>query len=447
MKFENDTPMFTGRQLFSLLWPLLAEQLLAVFVGMVDVLMVSVLGEAAVSGVSLVDSINILIIQVIFGLTSGGAVVCARCIGRNDPAQAGKSGAQMLTLTVTFACAVTALMLMQGRPLLGLIFGKVEPDVMENAVIYLHYTALSFPFLAILNSGSGLFRSAGITRVSLLVSVLMNVLNIAGNALCIFVLGMGVEGVAIPTVCSRIFAALMIMVLLQQPERQFRIRTIRDLIPDFGIIRTICGIGIPSGMESGIFQFGKLTLTSLVSTLGTTSIAAFAVASNLVTYLSLPGNALGAGMLTVVGQCTGAGRKKEARSYAWLLVLINYLLLCVICAVMIPCRHLLVSWYHLSGQSAHLAQGLVLSHAIAMILWPVAFLFPYYFRATGKAAFTMIVSISSMWIFRVGLSHVFIRMLHMNVLSVWYAMFIDWVARIAVFLLMYRREPVSSSTE
>ena len=432
--------MFTRRQLFRILWPLLAEQLLAVFVGMMDVLMVSTVGEAAVSGVALVDSINILIIQVLFGLTSGGTVVCARYIGSRDREGAARSGAQMLMVTACAALAVTLLMLAGGRSLPRVIFGKVSPDVMGNAVIYLLLTSLSFPFLAVYNSGAAVFRADGVTKVSLQASLLMNALNIGGNALCIFVLKMGVAGVALPTLLSRAAAAVLILARLQGKKNDLRIRSAADLRPKAALIRQIFAIGIPSGVESGIFQFGKLALQSLVSTMGTTSIAAYAVASKLVTYLYLPGNALGAGMMTIVGQCDGAGEKKQARRYAWRLVLYNYLMLAVICTVAIAFRRPITGWYHLSEEAAGLAQGLLFIHSVAMVIWPLAFLFPYYFRATGKAAFIMGISIFSIWLFRVGLAHVYIRVLHMNVLGCWYAMFVDWIFRTAVFMAMYRRE-------
>ena len=425
-------PLFSNRQLFRLLWPLVAEQLLTVFVGMVDVLMVSFVGEAAMSGVSLVDSVNILIIQMLLGLTAGGTVICARYIGNRENTQAGLTGAQLLILSVLFSAVVTTLLLVLGNPLLKAIFGKVEQDVMENAEIYLRITALSFPLLAVYHSGTAIFRAAGITRISLVGSLIMNGVNVVGNAICVFGLKMGVSGVAIPTVIARGVAAVMLLSFWQKNE-SFRIRSVAHLKPDPEKIRSICRIGIPSGMESGIFQFGKLMLQSLVSSMGTVSIAAYAVASNLVTYLYLPGNALGVGMMTVVGQCLGAGEKKQARNYVRKLMILNYLMLAVICTLMIVFRRQVTGWYHLTGESAVLAQGLLLSHSIAMIIWPIAFLYPNYFRASGHAGFTMAVSVLSMWIFRVGLANVFVRGLHKNVLWIWYAMFIDWVFRILLF--------------
>jgi Na+-driven multidrug efflux pump len=228
----------------------------------------------------------------------------------------------------------------------------------------------------------------------MLVSLLMNTVNIIGNAICIFGLKMGVAGVAIPTLIARALAAVIILGLLQNSEG--RIASLSWFRPSREIIRNIMSIGIPNGIESGLFQFGKLMLQSLVSTLGTASIAAYAVASNLVTYLYLPGNALGAGMLTIVGQCLGAGKREQARDYAKMLIAINYGLLAVICTIMIVCRGFFVSCYMLSPEAAELAKGLVLIHSIAMIIWPLGFLLPHYFRATGRAALPMGIAMFSM---------------------------------------------------
>lgn len=244
---------------------------------------------------------------------------------------------------------------------------------------------------------------------------------------------MGVEGVALPTLIARMAAALFMVFCLQRFGQRIRIGSLSQLKPDSGIIRKILAIGIPNSVESGLFNFGKILLQSLVSTLGTASIAAYAVASNLATYLYLPGNALGAGMITIVGQCYGAKKPEQARYYARQLLYLNYAFLAVICAVLIVGRSFWVGCYNLSPVSASLAEGLILAHGLAMVIWPVAFLLPYYFRAVGKAAFTMKVAVFAMAVFRVGLAYLFVDILHQNVLWVWYAMFVDWVFRIIVF--------------
>ncbi len=437
--------IYSNLDLGRLLLPLVIEQLLIVLVGMADVLMVATLGEAAVSGVSLVDAVNNLILQILFAMTAGGTVICAQFIGRKDEQEAGKVGGQLFFITLTSMVLISLVLLAGNRPILSVIFGKVETAVMNNAVIYLALTALSFPFLAIYHSSAAVFRAMGNTRISMLMSLLMNVINVAGNALCIFGLKMGVAGVGIPTVIARIIAAMTILCLLQNKNNALRIRQITDLKPDRELLKKILSIGIPNSVESGIFNFGKLILQSLVSTLGTPSIAAFAVASNLVTYLYLPGNALGAGMLTVVGQCYGAGEHAQAKSYARKLLIINYSMLAVLSTVLILGRTFFVSCYQLTGLSSDLAKGLVTSHAIMMLVWPLAFLLPYYFRAIGRAAFTMVVAVFTMWIFRVGLAWIFIRILHFNVLGIWYAMYVDWFFRMIIYVTVFRQSGLKSA--
>ena len=425
--------MFSRKDLINLIWPLIIEQLLAVLVGMIDVLMVARLGETAVSGVSLFDSIAHLVIMLLSALTAGGTVVCAQFIGAKDFRRASKGAGQQMLTAVLLMAAVSAVLLIGGRGILSLLFGSVENAVMSDAVKYMYYTSVSFPFLGAYYAASSVFKASGNTRLPMLISLGMNILNILGNAFCIFILHMGVEGVAIPTLLARAAAAVAIVFLMQRKDRTVRIRSASDLRPDKEILQRILSIGIPSGIESSLFNIGKLMLQSLVSTLGTPSIAAYAVASNLVTYLYLPGNAVNAAITTVAAQCFGADEPKQAKNYTKLLILANYALLVPICAIAIAGRHLLVGLYNLSGESAPLAAGLLLAHAAAMILWPVAFDLPYYFRAKGMARFTMVVALIAMVFLRIGLAFFFIKVLHKNVIWIWYAMFADWIFRIIVY--------------
>lgn len=438
MANQSSLPLFSNQRLYRLIWPLVIEQLLNVLVGMVDVVMVATLGEAAVSGVSLVDSINILLIQFLGALTTGGTVVCSQFIGMGDMRRAGKSAGQLIGLTLAGASAVSAAMLCTGRGLLSLIFGQVEPAVMHNAYIYLMITVCSFPFLALYNSSAALFRSMGNSKISMRMSLLMNGMNVAGNAICIFGLKMGVEGVAIPTLLSRMTAAILLFLLLQRSDDGIRVSFPGDYRPDGGMIRRILGIGIPSGLESSIFQLGKLMLQRLVSTLGTASIAGFAVASNLVTFLYLPGNALGYAMTTVIGQCVGAGEAEQARAYTKKFVGINYGFLAVLGAVLGVGRYVWIGFYNLSPEATAAAAGLVLSHSIAMIIWPLGFLIPYTMRASNDVKFTMVLSISCMWVFRVALAYFFVLVCGFDIQFVWYAMYIDWVFRAGAYLLRLR---------
>lgn len=425
--------MFTRTQLIKLLAPLIVEQILTVLVGMADVVMVAAVGEAAVSGVSLVDSISILIIQIMGAMATGGAVVCSQYLGKRQVRDAGTAAGQLVFVTLAISLGVTAVALAGNRRLLSAIFGQVEREVMDNAQTYFLITAMSYPFIGLYNACAALFRSMGNAKVSMFTSLVMNGINITGNAVCVFGLKMGVAGVAYPTLVSRMTAAVLIFVLLQNRHNEIRISGLKALKPHSGMIRTILSVGIPGGLENGMFQFGKIFLQSLVSSLGTASIASYAVACNLVTLLYLPGNALGLGLITIVGQCVGAGKPREAMHYTKVLLTVNYLILAVLSTAMFFGTDLLVSFYNLSPEAAAISHVLLQAHCVAMILWPAAFTLPNALRAALDARFTMAVSVFSMWAFRIGFAYLFVYLFDLGVPGVWYGMFIDWVFRALVF--------------
>jgi putative MATE family efflux protein len=426
--------MFTRKDLAKLLLPLIVEQLLAVLVGMADVVMVAAVGETAVSGVSLVDSISILIIQMLAALATGGSVVCAQYIGKKQPENACEAAGQLILVTTMVSVVIAVIALIGNRHLLAMIFGKVENSVMENAQIYFWLSALSYPFLAVYNSCAALYRAMGNSKVSMYASLVMNAINIAGNAICVFGLHMGVEGVGIPTLVSRAFAAILMLFLIQRPQNVVRIRNLQELRFNGRMIKDILKVGVPNGMENTMFQFGKLFLQSLVSSLGTVAIASYAVASNLVTFEYLVGNAIGLGIITIVGQCVGAGEWEQAKQYTKKLVLVNYAALVVICSLMILFRNQVVGIYNLSPEATRTSAEMLFAHSLAMVVWPLAFTIPYSLRASFDAPFTMYVSVASMWIFRIASAYFFVKVLNLGVMGVWYGMYIDWVFRGLLFV-------------
>ncbi len=430
--------MFTRKDLMKLLAPLIVEQILIVLVGMVNVMMASAVGEASVSGVSLVESINILIIQMLSALATGGAVISSQYLGKKQSENACKAAGQLIGVTTVLSVLVTLIALAGRGGLLKAIFGSVDESVMSAAVVYFWITALSYPFVAVYNSCAALFRSMGNSKASMAVSLVINTVNVAGNAVCVYGLHMGVNGLAWPTLFCRVAAAVVMLFMIQSPGNVVRINRLEDLKPDIPMIKKILSIGIPNGLENGMFQFGKLALQSLVSSLGTAAIASYAVASNLVTLLYLPGNAIGLGLITIVGQCVGAGEKKEAKRYTRLLVGANYGILLLLCTVMVVFSEQLASVYNLSGEAAKISVRMVVVHSYAMIVWPLAFTIPYALRASMDAKFTMVVSIFSMWLFRIAFAYFFVRVMNTGVMGVWYGMFIDWIFRAVLFSWRFR---------
>ena len=434
-------PLFTRQALVALLLPLIAEQALSVTIGLADTLMVSSVGEAAVSGVSLVDSFNTLMIQVMSALATGGAVVTSQYIGHREPKNAKAAAAQILFVLASFSLVVAAVVVVGRHAILRGIFGSIDADVMRYAETYFLLSALSYPFIGLYNAGAALFRAQGNSKISMLSSLVMNVINIGGNAVLIYGFGMGVLGAALASLVSRAVSCLVVLWLLQRPGCPLRVDGLRALAPDGGLIRRILRVGIPAGIENGMFQIGKLSVSSLTSTLGTAAIAANAVANTASTFLNIPANAVGMAALTVVGQCLGAGEKEQAVYYSRRLLLTAYCGAWVMnLSAFFFANRFVISLFNLSPEAQTMAlQVMVWFNFVSLFFWPSSFTLPNILRAAGDARFTMAVSILSMWVFRVGFCYVMVLGFHGRLLSIWMGMFLDWVFRSLCFFVRFAR--------
>jgi putative MATE family efflux protein len=434
-------PLFTRQALVALLLPLIAEQALSVTIGLADTLMVSSVGEAAVSGVSLVDSFNTLMIQVMSALATGGAVVTSQYIGHREPKNAKAAAAQILFVLASFSLVVAAVVAVGRHAILRGIFGSIDADVMRYAETYFLLSALSYPFIGLYNAGAALFRAQGNSKISMLSSLVMNVINIGGNAVLIYGFGMGVLGAALASLVSRAVSCLVVLYLLQKPACPLRVDGLRALAPDGGLIRRILRVGIPAGIENGMFQIGKLSVSSLTSTLGTAAIAANAVANTTTTFLNIPANAVGMAALTVVGQCLGAGEKEQAVYYSRRLLLTAYCGAWVMnLSAFLFANRFAISLFNLSPEAQTMAlQVMVWFNFVSLFFWPSSFTLPNILRAAGDARFTMAVSILSMWVFRVGFCYVMVLGFHGRLLSIWMGMFLDWVFRSLCFFVRFAR--------
>ena len=434
-------PLFTRQALVALLLPLIAEQALSVTIGLADTLMVSSVGEAAVSGVSLVDSFNTLMIQVMSALATGGAVVTSQYIGHREPKNAKAAAAQILFVLASFSLMVAAVVVVGRHAILRGIFGSIDADVMRYAETYFLLSALSYPFIGLYNAGAALFRAQGNSKISMLSSLVMNVINIGGNAVLIFGFGMGVMGAALASLVSRAVACIAVLYLLQRPACPLRLESVRALAPQGRLIRQILRVGIPAGIENGMFQIGKLSVSSLTSTLGTAAIAANAVANTTTTFLNIPANAVGMAALTVVGQCLGAGEKEQAVYYSRRLLLTAYCGAWVMnLSAFLFANRFAISLFNLSPEAQTMAlQVMVWFNFVSLFFWPSSFTLPNILRAAGDARFTMAVSILSMWVFRVGFCYVMVLGFHGRLLSIWMGMFLDWVFRSLCFFVRFAR--------
>lgn len=437
-KQDRSHYLFSNRELANLIGPLVIEQLLAVFVGMADSIMVANVGEAAVSGVSLVDNIMILIINIFAALATGGAVVAGQYIGRKDEKSACKAATQLVWFVSLSAVAIMILVYFGKDIILNQVFGHITAEVKGHADIYLLIVTASIPFIALYNGGAAIFRAMWNSQVSMRVSLLMNAINVTGNAILVFGLRIGTAGVAIPTLISRMAAAIVITVLLCNQTRILHIERTLKIRFDGRMIRKILAIGVPNGLENSMFQLGKILVLSLVSTFGTYAIAANAVSNAIALFQILPGMAISLAITTVISQCVGANDYEQVHYYLKKLLAIIYVAMVGTVALIFLALPLILKAYNLSDQTAAAATNIIHFHGIsAMIIWPLSFALPAAYRAAGDAKACMYTSIVSMWIFRIGFSYLVGKYMGLGVFGVWVAMVIDWVVRAICFIIRY----------
>lgn len=431
--------LFTNQALWALILPLFMEQLLTTLVGLCDSIMVAQVGEAAVSAVSLVDAVMILIINIFNALATGGAVVAGQYLGSRQKEEAGKAGRQMMQFMVLLSTGLMLVLYIFQYVLLSVVFGSIEAEVMYNCKLYYNICMASVPFLAVYCGGAALFRSVGNSKISMRVSAIMNSINIAGNAVLIFGFHRGVEGVAIPTLVSRAAAAAVMAAYLRNPSFALNIRGMRLFHFERAMIKKILYIGIPNGVENSMFQLGKILLLSLIATFGTNAIAANAVSNSLAYFEILPGMALGLATVTVISRCIGAGDYPQAQYFAKRLLKYTYVSMWITNGIILAALPWFIRIYHLSAQTASFTKEIMVFHSVmAMVFWPLAFTLPNVFRAANDARFTMVVGVASMWVFRIICAFLFGKYMEMGVFGAWVAMVLDWIVRAVFFLIRYK---------
>ncbi len=438
--------MFTNKDLKRLIIPLIVEQLLGISVGMFDTMMISSLGESSVSGVSLVDMLNVLMINIFAALATGGAVICAHEIGHrkaerertgevsNDYPEARFAAKQLLFMLLGASILIAGVAYLLRVQLLRLCFGQIEDDVMQHALTYFVISVISYPAIAIYNGFAALFRTMGNARVTMIASLIVNILNIIGNALLIFVFDMGVAGAAWSSTFARVVGMLILMVLITDKRGDIFVDFREKVKLNLAAIRRILRIGIPGSLENSVFQLGRILVISMIAGFGTEQVAANAVANNLDAFGCIPGQALGLAVITVVGQCIGAGDFVAARNYERKLMKIAYATMAVLNLAIIFTLPLTLKLYALSEETLRIATILIVLHTgFAILLWPLSFVLPNALRAAQDVKYTMTVSIFSMIVFRIVFTYIIGVRFGMGIVGVWIAMIIDWVCRGSCF--------------
>lgn len=437
---DTKNRFFSNADLRKLIVPLIIDQFLQAFVGLADSIMVASVGEAAVSGVSLIDTIMVLILNIFTALATGGAVIAGQFLGKKRDEMACKSTNQLISFTLKASLIVMLLCYLGRNFITHVVFGKIEADVMYNCNVYMMIVFASIPMTALYNAGAAIYRAMGNSAVAMKISMLMNAINLGGNALLIFVFHRGVEGVAIPTLVSRTVACVIMMFLMNNQKHTLHLFHPFSFKTDWALLKKILYIGVPNGLENSMFQLGKILALSIVTSFGTASIAANAVSNNVATFAVLPGMSVGFAILTVGAQCVGAGDYEQVRYYTKKLMKIVYVSLFAANILVVLAVPYIIRIYGLSAEASQYAHKILIYHSIcAVTIWPLSFSLPNTLRAAADVTYTMILSIISMWVFRIGFSVVLGVYCHMGVFGVWVAMTIDWLFRAVCFSIRYLR--------
>ena len=430
--------LYSNRALLYLFIPLLVEYALEFFVGLADSIMVASLGEAAISGVSLVDFLMQLLIFSFSALATGGAVVAGQYLGDRQIDKARNSATQLVWFSTMLSTVLMVVVVLLRQVLIGVLFGQIEADVWHNADMYLYIVALSIPFIAIYNAGAAIFRTTNDATLPMKIMLVCDVLNILGNAYCIYFLGWDVRGVAIPTVISRVVAALAVIYFAVDEDYELHIkRTFRHKF-DTKILKKVLQVGIPYGIENGLFQLGRVLVLSLVSTFGTMAIAANSVGYAIGIFSVLPGFAINLGLTAVISNCVGANDYEQARYYnkkCLILVFISHVIINLMIFAILP---MVLGIYNLSAETARMTTEMVIWHGIfAIVVWPLSFTIPATFRGAGDSKSVMYISLAVMFTCRIALSYVIADWMGIGVFGTWIAMFIDWYVRAGIYIYRY----------
>lgn len=426
---------FSKKYLFLLIMPLFGEQFFSILIGIIDSIMVSSYSEAAISGVSLIDSLYFLFFFLISAFATGGAIVTSQYLGREDYDNAKGAARQLIYVSLLFGITMVIIFIPIQGWLISTIFGKLDKEVFKQSLIYFDYVFYSIPFLCLFSSGSALFRSIGDSKISLKISIVMNILNVSLNAILIYGFDLGIKGAGLATLISRMFAGILMLIFITTLKTDIKINNIFKIKFDWNLLKKIFNISLPNALENSVFQFGKIAVQSIVASLGVASIAANVVVGNLCTFATLPGVAVSLASTTIIGQCLGANEKKQAKYYTNLLIKISIFSISMFSLILIILINPIINLYNLSTQASLIAKNVSFIVLImSALLWTFAFATPNILRSAGDVKYTLVCSLISLFLFRILGAVIFTKFIGWGLLGVWLAMIVDWMCRSTCYI-------------
>jgi putative MATE family efflux protein len=420
--------LFSKKELMRLFFPAFVEQFLSTAIGVVNTMMVSGLGAFAVSAVGIVDSINFVAMNLFLSVATGATVVIAQHLGAGNQEKASNTAAQSI-VSVFLLSALTGLgLFVFGQQIIGFMFGGAEPVVKSAAWTYLVCSAISYPLLGLFNVFTGVLRANNNFIASMTSIVISNLVNLGVGAICIFKLDLGVLGAGLGLISARLVGAVVLLFhLLGSPKIHIRSASFKV---SFNIMKPVLYIGVPAGLDSLVFNGGKLLVQAIVASLGTASLAANSIAGSLNSIINIPGGAVSIVAVSIIGYYAGAGDKQELKKMINRLTLYAMILLGGVSLLFLPFSSHILKLYQPADDVLTMALHITyLTLACIPIFWPAAFIIPACLRSTGDVVYVTVVSILSMWLVRVLLGYLLVKYTSLGIMGIWIAWCFDWVTR------------------
>lgn len=432
---------FSNKEIILFMIPIFIEQIIIAAMGFADSMMVahSEMGELAASGVELVKRIDILVKQIFVALSAGGSVVVSQYIGANDRKNGNIALKSSILALVALTVVFSAVMFVFKNNILHAMYGGVEKAVMKQALLYFSMTILSYPFMTLYNSGSASFRAMANSRVPMVASFMLMFISLAAKYIFIFKLNLGVTGAGLSNLVAYALVGIILLIMLCSHSNKVYIDKPYILKWNNKMVKRVFKLGIPNGIENGLFQAGALILQSLVASLGTAAILANGLAHNITPLLYSFANAFTLGILTFSGQCMGANAPEEAAFYTKHIIKLDYIFVLIGFMIYMPLVRPLSEFFGFSKVATEDGIRILYLYGIFVIIaYPLSFALPNALRGAGDTKFTMLVSVTTMFIFRIGIAYFFVLKMHFGVIGIWYAMVLDWFVRSTCFICRFR---------
>jgi len=430
----KDKGMFTNKMIFSLLAPILIEQIFIVAIGIADTIMVSHVGEIAVAGISFLTAFNNLIKKILSALSIGGSIIISQYIGKQEKKNANKALKMVFYSTLLLTVVLCIILLIGHTSILSLLTGKVETEVMQSARIYYIFSVLSYPFFATHFVISSAYRAMRNSRIPMMFTIFMMAMNLALKSIFIYIFKWGVFGAGLSTLLSIMFVEIILTTMICKRTNVIYIEKIYKIQFDFSMVKRIFGIAIPNSIDNGMFQLGLVMLQRLVATFGTVALAANAIVKSLTPLTVTLTQSISLAIVTIVGQCMGAEKPKQAAMYTMHVLKISYITGLIISIASIFLGKPLIGAFNLSEQTSELALIIFIIYCAGSIfLYPLNNVLPNALRAAGDTKFVMTTSILTMFGARIGLAYILSIYFNLGLIGVWVTVLVDWLVRSIMF--------------